>query len=107
MSRFICQCKNQILYFYSIGFSIAKRLAQEGAKVLISSRKELNVKNAVEKLKCEGLEVAGTVCHVGNSEDRRKLFEKVSCNKFLILIFLFHKNLNLFFCILFSNTNLY
>ncbi|XP_014483720.1 PREDICTED: dehydrogenase/reductase SDR family member 4-like [Dinoponera quadriceps] len=63
-----------------IGFSIAKRLAQEGAKVMISSRKELNVKNAVEKLQSEGLEVAGTVCHVGKSEDRRKLFEKTKAD---------------------------
>lgn len=69
--------------FHSIGFSIARRLAQEGAKVMISSRKELNVKNAVEKLKSEGLEVTGTVCHVGKTADRRNLFEKVSyVNKF-------------------------
>ncbi|XP_012541657.1 dehydrogenase/reductase SDR family member 4 [Monomorium pharaonis] len=59
-----------------IGFSIAKRLAQEGAKVMISSRKEANVKKAVEALKSEGLQVAGTVCHVGKAEDRKNLFEK-------------------------------
>ncbi|XP_071565594.1 dehydrogenase/reductase SDR family member 4 [Temnothorax nylanderi] len=59
-----------------IGFSIAKRLAQEGAKVMISSRKESNVKKAVEELKSEGLQVAGTVCHVGKAEDRKNLFEK-------------------------------
>ncbi|EFN81254.1 dehydrogenase/reductase SDR family member 4 [Harpegnathos saltator] len=59
-----------------IGLSIARRLAQEGAKVMISSRKELNVKNTVEKLQSEGLEVAGTICHVGKTEDRKKLFEK-------------------------------
>lgn len=60
-----------------IGFSIARRLAQEGAKVMISSRKETNVKKAVEELKSEGLQVAGTVCHVGKAEDRKNLFEKV------------------------------
>ncbi|XP_050446848.1 dehydrogenase/reductase SDR family member 4-like [Cataglyphis hispanica] len=59
-----------------IGFSIAKRLAQEGAKVMISSRKESNVKKAVEELQSEGLQVAGTVCHVGKTEDRKNLFEK-------------------------------
>ncbi|XP_011642396.1 dehydrogenase/reductase SDR family member 4 [Pogonomyrmex barbatus] len=59
-----------------IGFAIAKRLAQEGAKVMISSRKESNVKKAVDKLKSEGLQVAGTVCHVGKAEDRKNLFEK-------------------------------
>ena len=63
---------------YRIGFSIAKRLAQEGAKVMISSRKESNVKRAVEELKSEGLQVAGTVCHVAKAEDRKNLLEKVS-----------------------------
>ncbi|KZC05063.1 PREDICTED: dehydrogenase/reductase SDR family member 4 [Dufourea novaeangliae] len=59
-----------------IGFAIAKRLAQEGAKVMISSRKETNVKKAVEQLKSEGLEVSGVVCHVAKKEQRYNLFEK-------------------------------
>ncbi|EFN70584.1 Dehydrogenase/reductase SDR family member 4 [Camponotus floridanus] len=59
-----------------IGFSIAKRLAQEGAKVMISSRKESNVKKAVEELQSEGLQIEGTVCHVAKAEDRKNLFEK-------------------------------
>ncbi|XP_076547620.1 dehydrogenase/reductase SDR family member 4 [Osmia lignaria lignaria] len=58
-----------------IGFSIAKRLAEEGAKVVISSRKESNVMKAVERLKSEGLQASGTICHVGKKEDRAKLFE--------------------------------
>lgn len=66
-----------IFDFCRIGFSIAKRLAQEGAKVMISSRKESNVKKAVEELKSEGLQVAGTICHVGKAEDRKNLFDKV------------------------------
>lgn len=45
--------------------------------MMISSRKESNVKKAVEELRSQGLQVAGTVCHVGKSEDRRTLFEKV------------------------------
>merc|ERR1712071_463191 len=56
-----------------IGFSIAKRLAEDGAKVVISSRKQRNVDAAVEKLAKEGLSVTGTVCHVGVAEDREKL----------------------------------
>ncbi|KAL6440205.1 hypothetical protein ACFW04_003058 [Cataglyphis niger] len=63
-----------------IGLSIAKRLAQEGAKVMISSRKELNVKNAVEELRSEGLQVSGVVCHVGKAEDRKNLFEKTKAH---------------------------
>lgn len=74
-------CLGYGLNFHRIGFSIAKRLAQEGAKVMISSRKESNVKKAVEELQSEGLQVAGTVCHVGKAEDRKNLFEKVSYNK--------------------------
>lgn len=60
-----------------IGFSIAKRLAEEGAKVIISSRKESNVTKAVEQLKSEGLQIFGTTCHVGKKEDRANLFKKV------------------------------
>ncbi|XP_011252942.2 dehydrogenase/reductase SDR family member 4 isoform X2 [Camponotus floridanus] len=63
-----------------MGFSIAKRLAQEGAKVMISSRKESNVKKAVEELQSEGLQIEGTVCHVAKAEDRKNLFEKTKAN---------------------------
>jgi len=59
-----------------IGYAIAKRLAQEGAKVVVSSRKEKNVTEAVDKLKNEGLTVHGLVCHVMKAEDRKKLFEE-------------------------------
>ncbi len=58
-----------------IGFAIAKDLGKNGAKVVISSRKEENVLKATEKLQSEGLDVAGTVCHVSKAEDRTKLFE--------------------------------
>uniref|UniRef100_A0A8C9P8Y8 Uncharacterized protein n=1 Tax=Spermophilus dauricus TaxID=99837 RepID=A0A8C9P8Y8_SPEDA len=56
-----------------IGFSIARRLAQEGAHVIISSRKQQNVDQAVDTLQREGLSVAGTVCHVGKAEDQEQL----------------------------------
>ena len=36
---------------YGIGFAIAERLGLEGASVVISSRKQKNVDEAVEKLK--------------------------------------------------------
>ena len=64
--------------FYSIGFSIARRLVEDGARVMVSSRKERNVARAVEELKGEGgVTVAGTVCHVGEAEQRKKLIEEV------------------------------
>nr|XP_048301302.1 dehydrogenase/reductase SDR family member 2, mitochondrial-like [Myodes glareolus] len=56
-----------------IGFAIARRLAQDGAHVVISSRKQENVDRAVTTLKGEGLSVTGTVCHVGKAEDRQHL----------------------------------
>lgn len=59
-----------------IGYSVARRLAQEGAKVVISSRREANVKNAVEQLNKEGLDVSGIICHVGKAEDRQKLLNE-------------------------------
>lgn len=58
-----------------IGLSIAKRLAEDGASVIISSRKEKSVKAVVDKLSGSGLDVRGTVCHVGKAEDRQKLLD--------------------------------
>ncbi|XP_072006741.1 dehydrogenase/reductase SDR family member 4-like isoform X4 [Engystomops pustulosus] len=58
-----------------IGLAIARRLAQDGARVLISSRKQQNVDKALQELKKEGLDVEGTVCHVGKNEDRVKLVD--------------------------------
>lgn len=43
-----------------IGYAIARRLAREGAKVVVSSRKEKNVEKAVNELKAEGLNVTGS-----------------------------------------------
>ncbi|XP_068817237.1 dehydrogenase/reductase SDR family member 4 isoform X2 [Capricornis sumatraensis] len=56
-----------------IGFAIARRLAQDGAHVVVSSRKQQNVDRAVAALQGEGLSVSGTVCHVGKAEDRERL----------------------------------
>lgn len=58
-----------------IGYAIAQRLGQEGASVIISSRKENNVENAVKNLRSEGITVEGVVCHVGNADQRKKLFD--------------------------------
>ncbi|XP_058055206.1 dehydrogenase/reductase SDR family member 4 [Anopheles bellator] len=58
-----------------IGFAIAERLGQEGAKVVISSRKQGNVDSALSKLQKPGLEVTGIKCHVANAADRQALFD--------------------------------
>ncbi|KAJ7970754.1 Tropinone reductase-like [Quillaja saponaria] len=59
-----------------IGFGIAERLGLEGASVVISSRKQKNVDEAVEKLKIQGIEALGVVCHVSNSEQRKNLIDR-------------------------------
>ncbi|KAJ8713496.1 hypothetical protein PYW07_013866 [Mythimna separata] len=64
-----------------IGFAIAKRLGNEGASVVISSRKEKNVEAAVKNLRSEGITVEGVVCHVANADHRKNLFE-VTKSKF-------------------------
>uniref|UniRef100_A0A8W7P4B1 Dehydrogenase/reductase SDR family member 4 n=1 Tax=Anopheles coluzzii TaxID=1518534 RepID=A0A8W7P4B1_ANOCL len=58
-----------------IGYAIAERLGQEGAKVVVSSRKQQNVDRAVNDLRTAGLEVSGIKCHVANATDRKALFE--------------------------------
>ena len=62
-----------------IGKAIAQRLAQDGAKVMISSRKEKNVTEALEEIRKyaqENSQVEGVVCHVGKAEDREKLIDE-------------------------------
>ncbi|XP_015878381.2 tropinone reductase-like 3 [Ziziphus jujuba] len=59
-----------------IGFSIAERLGLEGASVVVSSRKQKNVDEAVQNLKARGIEVLGVVCHVSNAQDRKNLIDK-------------------------------
>lgn len=59
-----------------IGFSIAERLGLEGAFVVISSRKQKNVDEAVQKLRDRGIEVFGVVCHVSNAQQRKNLVDK-------------------------------
>ncbi|XP_040186288.1 dehydrogenase/reductase SDR family member 4-like, partial [Rana temporaria] len=56
-----------------IGFALARRLAQDGAHVLLCSRKTENVDKAVKQLKEEGLSISGIQCHVGNEKHCEKL----------------------------------
>lgn len=59
-----------------IGLAIARRLGQDGAKVMVSSRKQANVDRTVQELKSENLAVEGMVCHVGKAEDRTSLIKE-------------------------------
>ena len=59
-----------------IGLSIAKGLAENGAKVVISSRKQDAVDAVVEEFKKAGLEAIGIACNIGNDEQRKALVSK-------------------------------
>eukprot|EP00475_Leptophrys_vorax_P042584 TRINITY_DN80237_c0_g1_i1.p1 TRINITY_DN80237_c0_g1~~TRINITY_DN80237_c0_g1_i1.p1 ORF type:complete len:254 (+),score=31.90 TRINITY_DN80237_c0_g1_i1:170-931(+) len=56
-----------------IGLGIAERLGEEGASVVISSRKQANVDAAVESLRSKGVDASGLVCHVGSAVHRKEL----------------------------------
>ena len=59
-----------------IGEAIARGLAEHGAKVVISSRKQEAVDEVASQLKEAGLEAVGIACHVGDSEQRTQLVQK-------------------------------
>lgn len=63
----------------------AKRLGLEGCKVIVSSRKEVNVQAAVKTLKDEGIEVAGIASDQGVMADRKKLIKFVSFCVFMLI----------------------
>lgn len=67
-------------FHFRIGFGIAKQLVRDGAKVMISSRKQDRVSSAVSELENEerGCEVKGVVCHVAKPQHRKNLIEEVS-----------------------------
>ena len=59
-----------------IGESMARGLAEHGAKVVICSRKQDAVDAVAEAFKQDGLEATGIACHVGNEEQLKNLVEK-------------------------------
>ncbi|XP_047741015.1 dehydrogenase/reductase SDR family member 4-like [Hyalella azteca] len=62
-----------------IGLAIAKRMGQEGARVVVSSRRSHNVERAVQEMHDLGLkDVLGVQCNVGKPEDRHNLIDQVS-----------------------------
>ncbi|KAL4692617.1 hypothetical protein H8959_016427 [Pygathrix nigripes] len=75
------QLSTKLKYKCRIGFAIARRLAQDGAHVVVNSWKQQNVDQAVAMLQGEGLSVTGTVCHVGKTEDPEQLVATVSCRE--------------------------
>lgn len=59
-----------------IGKAIALALAQQGAKVVVSSRKQAAVDEVAKEFQQEGLEAVGIACHTGSSEQIEQLVEK-------------------------------
>ena len=64
---------HSVVALQGIGLATALRLLQEGATVLISSRKQSSVDQALEYLRrqphVDATRVAGVICHVGKRED--------------------------------------
>lgn len=67
-----------LLSSFRLGYAIAQRLGEEGAKVMISSSKKENVDEAVRKLKELGIEANGVVCDVSKREDAIILVKTVT-----------------------------
>ncbi|MFT5738082.1 MAG: dehydrogenase/reductase SDR family protein 4 [Maribacter sp.] len=59
-----------------IGLSIARGLAENGAKLVISSRKQEAVDAIAKAFHKEGLEAIGIACHIGDAEQREALVAK-------------------------------
>ena len=59
-----------------IGESIARGLAEHGAKVIVSSRNQDAVDEVAAGYKKDGLEATGIACHVGNPIQRKALVDK-------------------------------
>jgi len=59
-----------------IGKSIARGLAESGAKVVVSSRKQAAVDEVAAEFREDGLEAVGIQCHIGDSEQRKTLIAR-------------------------------
>ena len=59
-----------------IGAAIARGLAEYGAKVVVSSRKQAAVDAVANNLKNEGYEATGIACHVGDEAQCKNLIQQ-------------------------------
>ena len=59
-----------------IGKAIAQAYAENGATVVISSRKQEACDKVAEEFKAQGFKAIAIACHVGNADDRKALVEK-------------------------------
>ena len=61
-----------------IGLSIARGLAEYGAKVVISSRSQESLDVVAKELSVDGLKVFPFACHVGDENQRKDLVKKTT-----------------------------
>lgn len=73
-----CDCDASLLPLFRIGLAAAQALGKRGAHVVVSSRRQANVEQAVALLKSQGIQVTGTTCNVGKGDDREKLIQTAS-----------------------------
>jgi NAD(P)-dependent dehydrogenase (short-subunit alcohol dehydrogenase family) len=59
-----------------IGKEIALGFAEQGARLVIASRKQESVDAAAEEIRRRGAECTALVCHMGNPDQIRSLFER-------------------------------
>lgn len=59
-----------------IGESIARGLAEQGAKVIVSSRSQEAVDEVAAAFRADGYEATGVACHVGSTEQLQALVDK-------------------------------
>ena len=59
-----------------IGAAIAKGLAEQGAKVVICSRKQEALDAYAQELKAQGIEILGIECNVSDEAQMNNLVEK-------------------------------
>jgi len=59
-----------------IGENIARGLAEFGAKVVITGRKQENIDQVAVSMTNDGYDVLPVACHVGNEDDLKNLLEK-------------------------------
>src|SRR4051794_2805424 len=57
-----------------IGEAIATAFAQQGARLVIGSRKAEAIEAAAARIRGQGGQVVGVPCHMGREEDRKALF---------------------------------
>lgn len=61
-----------------IGKAIARGLAEQGAKVVISSRNQEACDEVVNEFKKEGLKAIGIACHIADVEQQKQLIQKTA-----------------------------